>query len=354
MTNEEIAQRMGITLDGAKFHVSEILGKLGLASRYEAASWRPESAPARGSRFFALAPLTLLHKVKVGTVGYALGAVVTAGVAVGVGLLLWGIVASRDGQGAPSTGIAALDSVLAMIERQDAGALAARARFQPTACGGVGPSGAFPCPEGVAEGTLLPRFQLLSCEASSATSIEGVRAAFQAVFAKNGASSIYAVGQAPLVKNGDPDYVAIVTQGRQPSPAAPATIWYIGRDGTVDQLVYECGGPMGAAIDIELFGLAGTGFTLAPRASCPAASTASNIVVDSTIGINSDRPRLLGTVLARDATPTTERVIVEVPSTARLAGLTSLAAVQSGTRLRVTGRRSAECFLEAETISLGG
>src|SRR5947209_11300366 len=38
LTNEEIAQRLGITLDGAKYHVSQILSKLGVSSRDEAAA----------------------------------------------------------------------------------------------------------------------------------------------------------------------------------------------------------------------------------------------------------------------------------------------------------------------------
>jgi Tol biopolymer transport system component/DNA-binding CsgD family transcriptional regulator len=41
-TNEEIARSLGISLDGAKWHVSEIIGRLGVADRYEAARWRPE------------------------------------------------------------------------------------------------------------------------------------------------------------------------------------------------------------------------------------------------------------------------------------------------------------------------
>ena len=40
-SNPEIARSMGISRAGAKYHVSEILGKLGLTSRYEAATWRP-------------------------------------------------------------------------------------------------------------------------------------------------------------------------------------------------------------------------------------------------------------------------------------------------------------------------
>src|SRR5690348_7506924 len=40
-TNAEIADALGITLDGAKFHVREILGKLQVDSREEAAElWR--------------------------------------------------------------------------------------------------------------------------------------------------------------------------------------------------------------------------------------------------------------------------------------------------------------------------
>jgi DNA-binding CsgD family transcriptional regulator len=46
-SNEEIAARLGITLGGAKFHVSEILGKLHLSSREDAARWhRQRLAPA--------------------------------------------------------------------------------------------------------------------------------------------------------------------------------------------------------------------------------------------------------------------------------------------------------------------
>jgi hypothetical protein len=42
LTNEAIARRLGISLDTAKFHVSEILAKLGLSSRQEAARWPGE------------------------------------------------------------------------------------------------------------------------------------------------------------------------------------------------------------------------------------------------------------------------------------------------------------------------
>ncbi len=44
LSNPEIAERLGISRDGAKYHVSEILGKLGLESREQAARWRYEEA----------------------------------------------------------------------------------------------------------------------------------------------------------------------------------------------------------------------------------------------------------------------------------------------------------------------
>lgn len=41
-TNEEIAQALGISLAGAKYHVSELLGRLGLERREEIAAWHRE------------------------------------------------------------------------------------------------------------------------------------------------------------------------------------------------------------------------------------------------------------------------------------------------------------------------
>ena len=43
-SNGEIARELGISPDGAKFHVSEIITKLGVATRREAAQW--DGAPA--------------------------------------------------------------------------------------------------------------------------------------------------------------------------------------------------------------------------------------------------------------------------------------------------------------------
>lgn len=39
LTNAEIASELGVSLDGAKWHVSELLGALDVESRQEAARW---------------------------------------------------------------------------------------------------------------------------------------------------------------------------------------------------------------------------------------------------------------------------------------------------------------------------
>jgi DNA-binding CsgD family transcriptional regulator len=49
LSNEQIALRMGISVDGVKFHVSEILSKLGVGSRNEAAQWEGEQRTAAPS-----------------------------------------------------------------------------------------------------------------------------------------------------------------------------------------------------------------------------------------------------------------------------------------------------------------
>jgi DNA-binding CsgD family transcriptional regulator/photosystem II stability/assembly factor-like uncharacterized protein len=75
-TNGEIAERLDITLDGAKWHVSEIIAKLGVESREEAVeAWRSEQS--LGRRFVraarALLAPVLVHKVVLASV---VGAVV--------------------------------------------------------------------------------------------------------------------------------------------------------------------------------------------------------------------------------------------------------------------------------------
>jgi DNA-binding CsgD family transcriptional regulator/phage tail protein X len=86
-TNAEIAEELGLTLDGAKWHVREILGKLEVESRDEAAAWwREYRRPlARLSR--AITGIAGVGAVKVAAVGGGV-AVLVAGVTLGVFALM--------------------------------------------------------------------------------------------------------------------------------------------------------------------------------------------------------------------------------------------------------------------------
>ncbi len=95
LSNEQIAHRLGISFATAKYHVSEIIGKLGVADRHEAARWRPDAPDAsRGRRRFrVLAPLALFRQ---GSTGASAGARVAAGGVLtvtfaGVALLAFGV-----------------------------------------------------------------------------------------------------------------------------------------------------------------------------------------------------------------------------------------------------------------------
>ena len=83
-TNAEIAERLGISADGVKYHVSNMLGKLGLENRQQLAAWRE---PPRERRRWLFAPLTVPFPLKVAA-GVAGGAVAVAAIVVAVILTL--------------------------------------------------------------------------------------------------------------------------------------------------------------------------------------------------------------------------------------------------------------------------
>ena len=83
-TNAQIGEALGMSLDGAKFHVSEIIGKLGVSNREEAAEWwanynSPTNRLRRSFSFVAAASFW-----KVAAVGAGLA---VTGVAVSVAIL---------------------------------------------------------------------------------------------------------------------------------------------------------------------------------------------------------------------------------------------------------------------------
>ncbi len=102
LSNDEIAQRLGISLAGAKYHVSEILGKLGVASRLDAARWAPPERPWWAG---AGAPIAWLwRKAHVSWLATGTAGIAAVLVVAGIALLVWGLVRTDgDGEAAPST-----------------------------------------------------------------------------------------------------------------------------------------------------------------------------------------------------------------------------------------------------------
>ncbi len=91
LSNEEIAGRLGISVSGAKYHVSEILSKLGLENRHDAARWRPDD-----ERTPIVAPPGLRHRFGRWLSPAITGALAVA-IAIGAALLVWALLASRGG-----------------------------------------------------------------------------------------------------------------------------------------------------------------------------------------------------------------------------------------------------------------
>lgn len=80
-TNPEIAEALGLTLWGAKWHVSEILSKLGLTSREQAAEyWRWSRRPLRRMRGWLAVPALSLPKAAIVAGGAASATLAVAAV----------------------------------------------------------------------------------------------------------------------------------------------------------------------------------------------------------------------------------------------------------------------------------
>ena len=96
LTNQQIADRLGISRSGVAYHVSEILSKLGVATREEAAAWQPE-APAPRLRLPAAFAFPLHRLAGIPAYKLAGGAAIgAAGFA--FGLLLFGVVVLGGGE----------------------------------------------------------------------------------------------------------------------------------------------------------------------------------------------------------------------------------------------------------------
>ena len=80
LTNRQIAQRLGIGFEGAKYHVSEIIGKLGATNRLEVAAWQVGARPWwAGVLAFVGWPLRKLSWAPALKIGGCLGLVASIG-----------------------------------------------------------------------------------------------------------------------------------------------------------------------------------------------------------------------------------------------------------------------------------
>jgi len=83
--NQQIAERLNITLDGAKYHVAEILSKLSVATREDAAAWSPRTVDERSwwlRLIVRLGPFTIAKGLAISSVAAAL---------LGLAVLAWGL-----------------------------------------------------------------------------------------------------------------------------------------------------------------------------------------------------------------------------------------------------------------------
>ena len=106
LTNEQIADRLSITIHAARYHVSEILSKLGVSSRQQAAAWEPEKATPFWTSALAFALWPLRH-IPFGMAANASVAAVAVATAAGIGFLVWGLVVTGGEDGDLAEGLAA-------------------------------------------------------------------------------------------------------------------------------------------------------------------------------------------------------------------------------------------------------
>lgn len=375
LTNEEIARELNISADGVKYHVSDILGRLGVRNRHEAAVWQPE---AEGSRWTMLvAPLLLIKKLKLSAFGYGIAAAAMGGVAIGIALLMWGVwrsngrnvVPSRQSQSPPehrSTDIPELDSTLDLIRAQDVDALLQRVAFERMPCQpGVDiptfVNDVVECVQQPLQGTpetsdyaglsSVPVFSLITCEGLRTTLLSEVRRSMLQAFSLSSASSVFEVGRGSLIKFAG-GYQAVVTAGASTSPTAMGSIWYLNEDAHVNGLLLECGAPTGADQLAEFHGI--TGDVLPPLYDCtplPGSDVQLIVEVQGTEP-HAARPQLWGPVQDATGATTGERAIVDVtPNTQWRGSVKRFEDVRQAMRLEVSGRREANCRILATSIS---
>ncbi len=191
LTNGQIATQLGITLDGVKFHVSEILAKLEVGSREEAVqAWRARRVPpwsAFGLPMAKVAGIAALGAVGVVVLVALMFAIRSLGsdpertlplptATISATALPTATVAATatavtptGHEGPIEVGVEEVDRVVAAALSGDSQALFDQIAPRLMACEEL-PSGPIPapplCPAGVTEGTLVATVTVLGGEAS--------------------------------------------------------------------------------------------------------------------------------------------------------------------------------------------
>jgi DNA-binding CsgD family transcriptional regulator len=160
LTNEQIASRLDVSPATAKYHVSEILSKLGVGTREEAAAWAPE---VEGEGW------TWRRWALVG-----LGTATVVGTMLVLGLLAWGVFGTDEEEGDTVAAVSPSQTPEPLLENVPLTATSA-----PPSLIAPSPDGAWPeCPELTVE-DLPDGLHLMdrgTCELSTLTDADNVMA----------------------------------------------------------------------------------------------------------------------------------------------------------------------------------
>jgi hypothetical protein len=123
LTNDQIAERLGISRDGAKYHVSQILSKLQVVNRLEAARWFGRVKASRGQPAI-LGLFSVLFKRVAAPAGRVVALTAAAVTLAVVIALVAGVLLVTRGDNSSSSGDVGLDEVIETLLRAEAGELA--------------------------------------------------------------------------------------------------------------------------------------------------------------------------------------------------------------------------------------
>ena len=211
LTNEQIAEKLNITIHAARYHVSEILSKLGVSSRQEAAAWQREKARPLWAGALALLFTPAKH-LPFGVATRAAGAAVAVAAAGGMGFLVWGLVVTSGQDNENGEGLAGSFTATPTVIATATGTPYPFPTFTPA------PSPT-PTPRPVVEGTGTPA----PCLASSPNPYEAAASLGEPTRYARGIYSIGLDGGAPeytsayQIYSATPDGNAVVfVTGQQP------------------------------------------------------------------------------------------------------------------------------------------